>query len=66
MAVKRRDKRPKQDLYTWNCEYCGKSFETESYNQRYCKRTHREYAYRERKLQKAQVVDGMSVNKNSL
>ena len=49
-------------VYTWNCQYCGVSFETPYYSQRYCNRTHKEYAYRERKRQS---VDGMTVNKNS-
>ena len=38
--------------YTWTCQYCGQPFETDVYSQRYCNRTHREYAYLERKRQK--------------
>ena len=51
-------------IYTWNCEYCGEAFPTDRWDQRYCNRTHREYAYRERKRQKAQTVDALGVNKN--
>jgi hypothetical protein len=36
-------------VYTWTCQYCGQPFETQYYGQRYCNRTHREYAYRERR-----------------
>ena len=46
--------------YRWTCQYCGQPFETTVYSQRYCNRTHREYAYRERK----RTVDALSVNKN--
>lgn len=38
--------------YTWTCQYCGQPFETTHYGQRYCNRTHREYAYRERVKQR--------------
>lgn len=45
------DARPRR-RYTWTCQYCGQPFETEHYGQRYCNRTHREYAYRERVKQR--------------
>src|SRR5437867_457093 len=44
--------RKKSDrVYTWTCQYCGQPFETSEYSQRYCKPTHKTYAYRERKKQ---------------
>ena len=51
---------PAKVTYRWTCQYCGQAFETTVYSQRYCNRTHREYAYRERK----RTVDALSVNKN--
>ena len=36
-------------VYVWDCQYCGKSFETTVYSQRYCSPTDKTYAYRERK-----------------
>lgn len=43
--------RPRK-VYIWTCQYCGQPFETTHYGQRYCNRTHREYAYRERVKQR--------------
>lgn len=45
-------KKNKVKVYTWTCQYCGQSFETEYYSQRYCNPTHKQYAYLERKRQK--------------
>ena len=55
------DNRPRKNkaAYTWTCQYCGQPFKTFSYAQRYCTRTHREYAYRERR----RTVDAQTVNK---
>jgi hypothetical protein len=38
-------------LYTWNCAYCGQTFETSHYGKRYCSSSCKYKAYRERKAQ---------------
>lgn len=38
----------KKRTYKWTCQYCGQPFETPYYSQRYCTKTHKKYAQRER------------------
>jgi len=32
-------------IYTWTCQFCGMTFETENYSQRYCNPSHKQRAY---------------------
>ena len=49
--------RPKRKItYTWTCQYCGQPFETDVYSQRYCNKTHKKYAQRERKREKMSTL----------
>lgn len=42
----------KRRVYRWICQYCNLEFETTNYNQRYCSKTHKKYAQRERKRER--------------
>jgi hypothetical protein len=36
-------------VYTWQCAYCGREFETDHYGKRYCCTAHKQRAYELRK-----------------
>jgi hypothetical protein len=52
--------RPKVDkpqkVYTWICQYCIMPFETDNYNQRYCKPSHKQRAYEQRKAERMRML----------
>ena len=52
--------KPKK-VYTWMCGYCNLPFETENYNQRYCKPSHKQRAYEQRKAERDAQIENSVV-----
>ena len=47
-----KSKKERTRIYTWQCGYCGISFETTHYGKRYCSPRCKERAYRLRKYER--------------
>jgi hypothetical protein len=46
-------------VYTWTCQYCMMEFQTEVYSQRYCSKTHKKYAQKDRKREREQQAENV-------
>lgn len=48
----------KKEKITKRCEYCGQAFKTHQALARFCKVSHRVYAFRKAQLERLKVLEG--------